>query len=78
VILFASGIKDQPVHVPSLVQSPVAETVLTYSVSLVVALALLWFLGERESVAGAENLLAATVVLGLPTAVGGAAGRLVS
>jgi putative integral membrane protein (TIGR02587 family) len=78
VILFASGIKRQPVHVPSLVQSPLAETVLTYSASLVVALGLLWFLGERESVAGAENLLGATVVLGLPAAVGGAAGRLVS
>jgi putative integral membrane protein (TIGR02587 family) len=77
VILFASGIAEQPVHVRSLVQSPAAETILTYAASLAVALGLLWFLGERESVGGFGNLLAATVVLGLPTAVGGAAGRLV-
>ncbi len=76
VILFASGIRDQPVHVRSVVQSPAAETILTYSASLAVALGLLWFLGERESVGGFGNLLASTVVLGLPTAVGGAAGRL--
>jgi hypothetical protein len=38
---------------------------------------LLWFLGEREALAGVGNLLAATVSLGLPTAVGGAAGWLV-
>jgi putative integral membrane protein (TIGR02587 family) len=77
VILFASGIRDQPVHVRSLVQSPAAETILTYSASLAVALGLLWFLGEREALGGFGNLLAATVVLALPTAIGGAAGRLV-
>jgi uncharacterized membrane protein len=76
VILYASGIKDHPVHIPSLVQSPPAETIITYAASLGVALGLLWVLGEPESVGSLNNLVAATVVLGLPTAVGGAAGRI--
>ena len=76
IILFASGVKDHPVHIPSLVQSPLAETVITYAASLLVALGLLVVLGEPEAVGSVDSLVAATVALGLPTAVGGAAGRL--
>jgi putative integral membrane protein (TIGR02587 family) len=76
VILYASGIKEHPVHIPSLVQSPPAETILTYALSLGVALTLLWVLGEPETMGSVNSLVAATVVLGLPTAVGGAAGRI--
>jgi putative integral membrane protein (TIGR02587 family) len=76
VILYASGIKDHPVHIPSLVQSPLAETVITYAASLLVALALLVVLGQPESVGSLDSLVAATIALGLPTAVGGAAGRI--
>lgn len=76
VILYASGIKDHAVHINSLVQSPPAETVITYAASLAVALGLLWVLGEPESVGSLDNLVASTVVLGLPASVGGAAGRI--
>jgi putative integral membrane protein (TIGR02587 family) len=76
VILYASGIKDHPVHIQSLVQSPPAETVITYAASLSVALGLLAVLAEPESVGSVKSLVASTVVLGLPTCVGGAAGRL--
>jgi len=76
VILYASGVKDQPVHIPSLVQSPPAETVITYAASLAVAMALLGVLGEPESAGSVRDLAASTIVLGLPTAVGGAAGRI--
>jgi putative integral membrane protein (TIGR02587 family) len=76
VILYASGIKDHPVHVSSLVQSPPSETVITYATSLGVALGLLWVLGEPESIGSLEDWVASTVVLGLPAAVGGAAGRI--
>jgi putative integral membrane protein (TIGR02587 family) len=76
IILYASGIKDHPVHIPSLVQSPPAETIITYAASLGVALTLLWVLGEPEAVGSPNGLVAATVVLGLPTCVGGAAGRI--
>lgn len=76
IILFASGIKDHPVHIQSLVQSPLAETVITYAASLLVALGLLVVLGQPDAVGSLDSLVAATVALGLPTAVGGAAGRL--
>jgi putative integral membrane protein (TIGR02587 family) len=76
IILFASGVKDHPVHIPNLVQSPLAETVITYAASLLVALGLLVVLGEPEAIGSVDSLVAATVALGLPTAVGGAAGRL--
>ncbi len=55
-------------------QRPVTETLLTYLVALVVAAALLWIF-QRE-LGPPSDLLARTVVLGLPTAVGGAVGRL--
>jgi putative integral membrane protein (TIGR02587 family) len=76
VILYASGIKDHPVHVPSLVQSPPAETMVMYALSLLVSGVLLWGFGEPESVGSLDSWIAASIVLGLPTAVGGAAGRL--
>lgn len=76
VILYASGIKDHPVHIASLVQSPPAETIITLAASLAVALALTLVLGEPEAVGSLNTLVASTVVLGLPTAVGGAAGRI--
>ena len=52
------------------------ETVITYAASLAVAITLLGVLGEPESVGSARDLAASTIVLGLPTAVGGAAGRI--
>jgi putative integral membrane protein (TIGR02587 family) len=76
IILYASGIKDHPVHIQSLVQSPPAETIITYAASLGVAVGLLWVLGEPEAVGSRNDLVAATIVLGLPTCVGGAAGRI--
>lgn len=77
VILYASGFEDQPVYFESVFQSPWAETALTVSVSLLVALALLRLLGEREAFASVWNTVGAVVTLGLPATVGGAAGRLV-
>ena len=76
VILYASGIKDQPVYVPSLVQSPLAETIVLYVLALLVSALLLWGFGAPESVGSLNSWIAASIVLGLPTAVGGAAGRL--
>lgn len=77
VILFASGFERQPVHVPGVFQSPVAETTLTVALSLVVGLALLALLGEREAFGSLSATVACVVTLGLPAVVGGAAGRLV-
>ncbi|MDQ3438896.1 MAG: TIGR02587 family membrane protein, partial [Planctomycetota bacterium] len=78
VILYASGFEDQPVHVKGLLQSPWAETVTTVGTSLLVSLALLWLLGRPEATASAGAAASSMVTLGLPAAVGGAAGRLVT
>ncbi len=78
VILYASGFEDQPVHVKGLLQSPWAETVMAVGMSLLVALTLLWLIGRAEATSSLGAAVASTVTLGLPAAVGGAAGRLVT
>lgn len=55
-------------------QHPLTETIVCYLVALAVAFALLW-LFQRGQLPAAD-LLTRVVVLGLPAAVGGAAGRL--
>jgi putative integral membrane protein (TIGR02587 family) len=57
-------------------QRPVTETIASYLVALVVAAVLLWFFGHLDLASGGRFALARVVVLGLPAAVGGAAGRL--
>ena len=78
IILFASGFEQHQVHVKSLFLHPVAETVTAVALSLIVAFLLLLVLGQRAAVGSPTILLAATVTLGLPAVVGGAAGRLVA
>jgi putative integral membrane protein (TIGR02587 family) len=77
VILFASGFEKHQVHVESVFQHPVAETVMACAISLVVAFALLALLGQREALAGFNIGAASVITLGLPAIVGGAAGRLI-
>jgi uncharacterized membrane protein len=55
-------------------QRPITETVVCYLIALTTALALLWMF--QQGMRPWPELLAQTVVLGLPAAVGGAAGRL--
>ena len=55
-------------------QWPITETVVSYLVSLGVAALLLWLF--QRGTHPPDDLLARTVVLGLPAAIGGAAGRL--
>ena len=55
-------------------QHPLTETVMTYLIALVVAAGLLWTF--QRDLGPPSDLLARVVVLGLPAAVGGAAGRL--
>ncbi len=78
VILFASEFREHRVHVESLVQHPVAETILTCGISLAVAAALLYLLGERSSLAHPATFAASVATLGLPAIIGGAAGRLIA
>jgi putative integral membrane protein (TIGR02587 family) len=55
-------------------QRPISETVLCYLISLVVSALLLWLFQRGGPPYG--DYLTRTIVLGLPAAVGGAAGRL--
>lgn len=78
IILFASGLDDAPVHVDSLFQKPWAETLVACALSLLVACGLLLLLGQSATTASLPTLAAATVTLGLPAIVGGAAGRIIA
>jgi len=78
IILFASGLDEQPVHVDSFFQKPWVETLVACALSLVVAFVLLLLLGQSEVTSNLPTLIAATVTLGLPAIVGGAAGRIIA
>ena len=58
-------------------QHPITETTLSYCVSLGVAALTLMALGRMELGDPLRDIVAQTVVLGLPATIGGAAGRLV-
>lgn len=78
LILFGSGFKDRQVHVPSVFQSPLAETAMAYAIALIVSAALLYAVGPPVTLSHASTFAASTVVLGVQAAVGAAAGRLAS
>jgi putative integral membrane protein (TIGR02587 family) len=78
VILYASGFENQPVHVQGVFQSAWAETLMTVAVSLLAGLGLMLLIGQPEIMSDHAPIVAATVVLGLPATVGGAAGRLIT
>jgi putative integral membrane protein (TIGR02587 family) len=57
-------------------QDPFSETTVSYLVSLVAAAAMLWFFNKLTLEDPWSNWVSYTIVLGLPTTIGGAAGRL--
>jgi putative integral membrane protein (TIGR02587 family) len=57
-------------------QNPFSETVISYLVSLIAAALMLWFFDKLDLSDPWSTWLSYTIVLGLPTTVGGAAGRL--
>lgn len=75
-IVFVAGFSRQTErHAQTgIFQRPATETMMSYLVSLVVALVLLWLF--QRGVEPPGDLLSRVVVLGFPAAVGGAAGRL--
>jgi putative integral membrane protein (TIGR02587 family) len=78
IILFASGFEEQEVFVPGVFQKPWAEVLNACALSLLVSATLLLLLGQGSATDSIPNLIASTVVLGLPAIVGGAAGRIVA
>ena len=77
VIVFASGFGTGQHEQRGPFQSPLTETVLAYLLSLLVALAALFLFDRIEWGDPLGEIVAMVLVLGLPAAVGGAAGRLV-
>jgi putative integral membrane protein (TIGR02587 family) len=77
-IVFVAGFADEEHRrtQPGVLQHPVTETVATYLVSLACSAAMLWFFQRLAAEDPLQLSLAHVVVLGLPAAVGGAAGRL--
>jgi putative integral membrane protein (TIGR02587 family) len=78
-IVFESGfhVGGRAPRVDGLAQTPQAETALAYLLSLSVAAVVLFLFNRAELGDPLAHLVSQTFVLGLPTAIGGAAGRLV-
>ncbi|MGE9807323.1 MULTISPECIES: TIGR02587 family membrane protein [unclassified Janibacter] len=77
-IVFAAGFTGQDARheQAGLLQAPLTETVVAYLLSLVVAFVLLWLFQRADG--PWTEMLDRVIVLGLPAAIGGAAGRLVA
>jgi uncharacterized membrane protein len=77
-IVFISGfdtssLSSQP---DGLFQKPITETTVAYLVSLLVAFLSLYLFDRVDINTPVHSMLSQTIVLALPTTVGGAAGRL--
>jgi len=74
-IVFASGFDEPSPEGPF--QKPFTETMLAYLVSLLVAFVMLYLFGQIALDDPLLSIVEQTIVLAVPTTVGGAAGRLV-
>lgn len=79
VIVFEAGFSNekQRREQTGILQRPITETVASYLLALCVAGFLLWFFQRTTGNQPPAFILTQVIVLGLPAAVGGAAGRLV-
>jgi putative integral membrane protein (TIGR02587 family) len=77
-IVFGAGFanQEQRHQQQGVLQHPFTETIVSYLVALVAAAGMLWFFQRFDLAAPWEMTLSHVIVLGLPAAVGGAAGRL--
>lgn len=78
-IVFESGFSPRQYEIrsPGYLQQPVMETIFAYLLSLLVALIALYFFDRVEVGEPLFSVLSQVIILGFPTALGGAAGRLV-
>ena len=77
-IVFSSGFTDQYKRrqQQGLFQSPLGETIFAYLISLVGSALMLWFFQRLSLSDPWEMWLRYSLILALPTTIGGAAGRL--
>ncbi len=78
LIVFAAGFTNQTQRQqqPGFLQRPLNETLLAYLLSLATSAFMLWFFHRLSPGDPWEEWLSATVILGFPVAIGGAAGRI--
>lgn len=77
-IVFASEITNyqQRLQQPGIFQSPSSETIMSYLVSLLIGMLMLWFFQKLALSDPWTVWLRYGIILGLPASIGGAAGRL--
>lgn len=77
-IVFASEITNyqQRLKQPGIFQTPQSETVMSYLVSLIIGMLMLWFFQKLTVSDPWYVWLRYSIILGLPASIGGAAGRL--
>lgn len=77
-ITFEAGFSDQQGRrtQQGVFQGPLSETVFSYLISLLIAALLLWLFRQLEFGDPLRVWIERTIVLGLPAAIGGSAGRL--
>ena len=77
-IVFEAGFSNQEKRrqQPGVIQDPVTETLVSYLLSLLAAASMLAFFGRLEVEGPLLHVIGPVLVLGLPAAIGGAAGRL--
>jgi putative integral membrane protein (TIGR02587 family) len=77
-VVFAAGFagETQRHRTPGLLQTPFAETITAYLVSLLVCLAVLWLFGRIDYQSAWVEIYTKTVLLAFPASMAAAAGRL--
>lgn len=76
IIVFASSPRAQMHQPTSFLQKPLVETVLSYSIALILSFILLTFFGQISWNDPAKWVIAQIIILSFPFSIGGAAGRL--
>ncbi len=78
IIVFEASFGPQQARIeqPGIFQSPITETIISYLISLVMALAMLWLFQLLRAGDPPSQWLSYIIVLGLPATIGGAAGRI--
>jgi putative integral membrane protein (TIGR02587 family) len=76
-VVFAAGFggQERRLRTPGAFQRPITETVVAYVTSLVTGAGVLWLFGQIDTGTAPYVAYAQIVLLGLPAAIGGAAGR---
>ncbi|HYP29896.1 MAG TPA: TIGR02587 family membrane protein [Blastocatellia bacterium] len=78
VIVFEAELGAQTARIkqPGIFQSPISETLISYLLSLLIALLMMWLFQLVRAEDPLSQWVAYTIVLGFPATIGGAAGRL--